>query len=360
MGCHFCGGKSIRFGKTGSGKVRFQCTICLRTFGRKRSLAVTFLDFCRFRDFVAGITNRQGITRLLKIRRETLSERFKIFFDCPVNPVDLWEILPPQMVLGNNSWIYGVDGKHLHHDGVFLIHRDVTNRENIFWSFWPSESYLALESDIKTLVELISLFGKNFPVGAISDWKGAIVAAVGCHFGPIPHQRCLTHVGNLAKRLLPENSPYQATRQLRLLAKGLSFLNNKLEMVDWLWELELWKQKYGEMLKEKTWGIGTRKKWWYTHGNLLRGFRLLTRDQGPFFVYLDNSLIPKTNNSLEGVNGQAVQKLGDHRGMKIPQQASFLSWHLTFGRVKNRGDLKKLWALWKEGFFQRLPTRKDT
>lgn len=264
------------------------------------------------------------------------------------------------MTLGNTPWVYGVDGKHLHHNGVFLIHRDVTNRENLFWSFWSSESYVALETDIRTLVGLMDSLGAGFPIGAISDWKGAIVGAINCHFGPIPHQRCLTHVGNLAKRLLPENSPYPATRQLRLFAKALSFLGNKRAMVDWLRELELWKQKYGVMLAEKTQGIGTKKKWWYTHGNLRRGFRLLTRDQKPFFVYLDNPLIPKTNNSLEGINSQAVQKLGDHRGMKIPQQVSFLNWHLTFGRVKSKQDLKKLWDLWKEEFSCRLSTRKDT
>ncbi|MEK7236705.1 MAG: hypothetical protein AAB242_08785 [Nitrospirota bacterium] len=236
----------------------------------------------------------------------------------------------------------------------------MTNKENLFWSFWPSESYLALETDIKTLIGMIDSSKASLPIGAISDWKGAIVAAVSCHFGPIPHQRCLTHVENLAKRLLPENSPYLATRELRLLAKTLSFLSDKATMIDWLWGLEVWQQKYEGLLKEKTLGMGTKKKWWYTHGNLRRGFRLLTRDQKPFFVYLDNPLIPKTNNSLEGVNSQAVQKLGNHRGMKIPQQVSFLSWHLTFGRIKNNEDLKKLWDLWKKKNFRRLPTRKDT
>jgi len=295
----------------------------------------------------------------LKVCRDTLSGRFRVFFDSPFNPIDLWKVLPLKISRGG-KWIYGVDGKHLHRQGVFLIHRDVTNKENLFWSFWPSESYLALETDIKTLIELIDSSKANLPIGAISDWKGAIVAAVSSRFGPIPHQRCLTHIENLAKRLLPENSPYQATRELRLLAKDLSFLPDKQTMVDWLWELELWKQKYEGMLKEKTLAINTQKKWWYTHGNLRRGFRLLTRDQKPFFVYLDNPLIPKTNNSLEGINSQAVQKLGDHRGMKIPQQVSFLNWHLTFGRIKNREDLKKLWVLWKEENFRRLPTRKQT
>lgn len=305
------------------------------------------------------MTNRQGISHLLKIRRETLSDYFKIFFSCPVDPAELWKILPPKITSGE-KWVYGVDGKYFHRQGVFLIHRNVTDKENIFWSFRPSESYWALETDLKTLAELIDSSSGNYPLGAISDWKGAIVAAVGCHFGPIPHQRCLTHVGNLAKRLLPENSPYEATRKLRGISGQLSQISTRLEMVDWMWELELWRKNYEIMLKEKTLGIGTKKKWWYTHGNLRRGFRLLTRDQKPFFVYLDHTLIPKTNNSLEGINSQVVQKLGDHRGMKILQQVSFLNWHLTFGRAKNSEGLKKLWGLWKEENFRRLPTQKDT
>lgn len=296
------------------------------------------------------MANRKGIASVLKICRETLSDRFKFFFDNPVSPENLWEILPPKMENGE-EWIYGVDGKHLHRKGVFLIHRDVTNKENLFWSFRPSESYLALEADLKLLSNLI-LFSKNFPSGVVSDWKGATVSAVSCQFGQIPHQRCLTHVESLAKRLLPENSPYVATKELRIIADGLSGIGTKLEMVNWMWQLKEWGETYGLMLKEKTKGVGTKKKWWYTHGNLRRGFRLLTFDQKPLFVHLDYPLIPKSNNSLEGTNSQAVQKLGDHCGMKISQQVSFLSWHLTFKRVKNSQDLKKLWGLWKESFLR--------
>jgi len=298
---------------------------------------------------ITGVTNRRGIVANLEVCRETLSDRFKTFFNNPISPENLWRILPPRMEDGG-KWVYGVDGKHLHRRGVFLIHRDVTNKENLFWSFRPSESYLALEADLKLLFGLITPSG-NFPAGVISDWKGAITAAVNCHFGTIPHQRCLTHVGSLAKRLLPENSPYEATRQLRTAANELNKIGTKLEMVNWMWQLEKWKETYELMLKEKTKGMGTKKKWWYTHGNLRRGFRLLTFDQKPLFVYLDNPLIPKSNNSLEGTNSQAVQKLGDHRGMKISQQVSFLNWHLTFGRVKNEQELKKLWGLWKKCFF---------
>jgi len=107
------------------------------------------------------------------------------------------------------------------------------------------------------------------------------------------------------------------------------------------------------MLKEKT--IGSqfiKKKWWYTHGNLRRAWRLLTHDQDPLFVFLTNPLVPKTNNSLEGVNSNLKQKLGDHRGMSTARQASFLSWYMAFTRVKTEMDLRKLWAYWKNRFLR--------
>lgn len=307
-----------------------------------------------------GLSSREKLRQIEKVTRVTLSNRFKIFFDYPIPPEKLWSIFPPRLALSKTNWVYGTDGKYLHRKGVFLIHRDITHQENLYWSFWKSESYLAYETDLKKLSKLLITSGGKLPCGAISDWKGAIVAAVAMCFGLIPHQRCLTHVNRTAARLLPENSPFAATKALRKIASELIFILNCQQKVDWLWNLKVWEEKHGFMLKEKTIGVKTKKKWWYTHGNLRRGFKLLTREQEPFFVYLTNRLLPHSNNSLEGVNSQLKQKLGEHRGMKIEQQVSFLNWNLTFKRVKNRRNLKKLWDMWKKEFLSDLPTRNYT
>lgn len=307
-----------------------------------------------------GLSSRRKLVQIEGVTRVTLSVRFKVFFDHPVPPEKLWIAFPPQIVLSKTDWIYGTDGKFLHRNGVFLIHRDITHGENLFWSFWKSESYFAFDSDLKVLSRLITDFNGDLPKGAVSDWKGAIIAAVNIHFGPIPHQRCLTHVTRMVKRLLPENSPFPATRSLRQIAQELISVEFWQDEVDWLWSLKVWKEKYGYMLKEKTIGVKTRKRWWYTHGNLRRGYRLLTHEQDPFFVHLNYPLINHSNNSLEGVNSQLKQKLGEHRGMKTQQQVSFLSWYLTFKRIKNKSELKKLWDVWKSEFSADLPTRNFT
>lgn len=213
-----------------------------------------------------------------------------------------------------------------------------------------SESYASIARDCATLAERLS---GHLPVGAVSDWKGAIVSAVASYFGAIPHQRCLAHVDRQAKRLLPKQSPFAATQALRHVASLLILVEKQTDLHVWQTALVRWEKRYGYMLKEKTHApIGSSRSWWYTHGNLRRAWRLLTHDQHPLFVFLTNRLIPKTNNALEGVNSNLKQKLGDHRGMNATRQAAFLSWYLAFTRSKSPEDLKKLWGWWKTEFSQ--------
>ena len=189
--------------------------------------------------------------------------------------------------------------------------------------------------------------GFILPIGVVSDWKGSIVASVSSYLGPVPHQRCLTHVERTAKNLLPKNSPFTVTLKLRSIAAQLINIESEKEKGDWLRQLNEWRKENGHMLTEKTIGFDTKHKWWYTHGNLRRGYNLLSKEQEQFFVHLDNPLIPKSNNSVEGVISQASGKLSDHRGMKTQQQVSFLSWYMAFSRIKTKQDLKRLWGLWR-------------
>ncbi len=225
-----------------------------------------------------------------------------------------------------------------------MIYRDVTHKENIFWSYWSSESYGALFNDLE---KLMGLLDGHPPFEVVSDWKGAIVAAVANFLPDIPHQRCLAHVVRETKRLLPKNSGQLATSALRTIAKWLPHVKTEETKRRWLADLIEWERIYGYRLREKTINPETGKKWWYTHGNLRRAWRLLTDDWYPFFIHLDQPLIPSSNNSLEGVNSQIKKQLGNHRGMKTPQQVSFLFWYLAFTRTKSKPDLKKIWDGWK-------------
>jgi hypothetical protein len=237
-----------------------------------------------------------------------------------------------------------VDGKWLHRLGVFLVHRDITHKENIWWSYAPSESYAVLDQDLKALINMV---GSHIPQSAVSDWKRAIQVAITTYFGLIPHQRCLAHVVRFACRLLPKKSPLLATQRLREIGEGLQRVSSEQDKRYWLQMLTNWGYQYGDLLTVKTVAPkGSKRKWWYTHGNLRRGWRLLTTDTNAFFAFLTVNGLPKTNNSLEGVNRNLVGKLGDHRGFIVSYQAAFLSWVMAFSRVHNDKELKQLWVAW--------------
>lgn len=274
--------------------------------------------------------------------RQTISFRFRPFLATVISPELVWHAIPPRNL--QNAWCYGVDGKWLHREGVFLIHRDITNKQNLWWSYAPSESYMALDRDVSRLTSLLVI---HTPASVVSDWKRAIQLAVGHYFGIIPHQRCLAHVIRTSNSLLPTRSPLLATRRLRAIGQNLMYVESDYEMGQWRHTLTNWGYTYGDLLTEKTIAPkGTNRRWWYTHGNLRRGWRLLTTDTDYFFSYLTTSGLPKTNNSLEGVNRNINGKLGDHRGLVVIHQVAFLSWVMAFSRVHSETQLKQLWVMW--------------
>lgn len=344
IGCPKCGGRSKKNGHF-RGRQRYLCLSCRCCFVKQKHLSVSFKDFSDFYRLVIGDVNRHQLTKDKHICRWTLSVRFKVFFNKPLYYDEVWKVLPPKLV---NPWVYGVDGKWLKRQGVFILHRNITTKENLYCSFHLGETYSALSSDSLRLTELIG--GKrSYPVGVISDWKGAIVSSVGSCFGDIPHQRCLTHVTRTLKILLPKKSPFLSTVLLRNIALKLIHLQSQEEIEVWFKSLASWHDRYGHRLKERTINQDktSKHKWWYTHSKLRRAWRLLTKNPEPFFKHLSHELLPHSNNSLEGTISQAVNKLINHRGMKLHQQISFLRWYFTFSRVKNKQDLKKLWAYWK-------------
>ena len=267
--------------------------------------------------------------------------KFKPFFRYSPTPFDSLFLLNKSLRRKlPKRWVLGIDGKWLRRQGVIMIYRDVTYKINLYWSYHFSESYKAVEADFKQLTPIIT---GRLPAGVITDWKGALVSAVNMFLPLIPHQRCLSHVKRQLMRLLPLRSPITTTQELRGIAKEILTIKNHKEKRLWKKKIGNWIAKYEFLLKEKTKGIGTKKKWWYTHGNLRRAIKLLTFEEKYLFAYLRRKFLPKTNNAIEGSNSQIKTKLSNHRGMKTHQQATFIFWFLTFRRVKNRRNLKELW-----------------
>lgn len=345
-----CGMRSRRNGKTITGKKRFFCTYCNFSFIRRNRQVDNYFDFIKFSDFVLNKLNKVALSEITFYSRSTIYRRFIPFFRYSPKSSDSLFLLDKYFKKkSSRKWVLGIDGKWLRRQGVIMIYRDVTEKINLYWSYRFSESYEAIEKDLKECSPIIKDY---LPYGVITDWKGAIVSAINVFLPPMPHQRCLAHVNRSLMRFLPLKSPVLATQQLRRIAKEIIKIQNFKEKRLWKGKLYIWIKVYSHLLKEKTIGVRTKKKWWYTHGNLRRAIKLLTFDEKHLFAYLSYKLLPKTNNAIEGSNSQIKTKLSNHRGMKAPQQAIFIFWLLTFRRVRNRQDLKRLWDRLKNKIYR--------
>ena len=276
----------------------------------------------------------------------TIYTTFLPFLTRPPSPELLMRVAPPTATAhACVSWAYGVDGFWFHRDRIVLLQRDVTHKETLWWSLHLSESAASVFPAIAACGAVVC---HDRLLGVVSDWKSALRTSVSAVFGNIPHQRCVTHVVRTAKRLLPERSPFLATRRLRDLAHALHRIKNADDQHTWYTAMTRWGYLYGDMLTEKTIAPkGSAHRWWYTHGNLRRGWRLFTHEHTALFQYIAVSVLPATNNSLEGVNRSLAGKISIHRGLTIDLQVSLVFWSCAFSRVKTPEEIRRLWDMWR-------------
>lgn len=249
----------------------------------------------------------------------------------------------PACVKSDSAWIYGYDGKWVGRGLVLLIHRDVTRKETLWWSVAHSEGMAAVYLD---LIALASHSGLTPPVGAVTDGKPGIAAVIKSLFRLESCQRCLVHVGRDLKQYLPRYSPIEATQELRTIALTLTSIKSLADKQAYLSSLDKWQSRYGKLLKERSYplpGSAAKRRWWYTHGNLRRAWRLMTKNHDCLFHFLDNPLMPNTNNSLEGVNRHLHRRVGMAKG----KQLSLMIWKLAFSRIKSDRQRLTLWDMWK-------------
>lgn len=296
-----------------------------------------------FRQYVLGKLDYAFGAEQRGVSRQELSGRFTWFMSSPPSPQLIFRVFPPKCLTSHSPWAYGYDGKWLGRSPILLVHRDVTHKETLWWSIAKSENIAAVKTDIKSLARYLSV---NLPVGAVTDGKPGIGEVIKEEFILEFYQRCLVHIVRDLKNYLPRRSPLSATRALRSIAISLTLVDTEENVREYFRQLQTWHEVFGAYLKEKSHpypGSNSKRRWWYTHGNIRRAWRLMTTHPDTLFGFLTNPLIPKTNNSLEGVNRHLKRRAGMQKG----KQLSLMIWKLIFSRIKTDRQLRKLWVNWK-------------
>lgn len=224
-----------------------------------------------------------------------------------------------------------LDGDWFGRNRVSIVYKDYPSKRILYWRHEFGEYKQAVFDDIKFLVD------NNYPLhGVTSDWRNSAIGAVkeishrlGRH---IPHQKCTVHTQRLAETLLTKRPKTEAGIQLLKIAKELDNIDTAyLENIWRLW-LERWYKRNNILIRQRTYVSDEEKEetgriWWFTHRNLRRAYKCLSKDLNNLFTFIRNP-VTKHTNGLEALFSHMDGDVSSHRGIRRKRREYLISWYL--------------------------------
>ena len=185
-----------------------------------------------------------------------------------------------------------------------MVFRCPHRKKNLLWKFVPWETINAYKEGIQTLE------GQGWKVQAIvCDGKQGLLKGFS-----VPVQMCQFHQRAIVTRYVTRRPQLEAGHDLQSL---MYYLTRVDESQFTLW-LELWYDKWGEFLKERTINEVTGRKS-FTHRRLRSAYFSMKRNLPYLFVYLryPELDIPNTSNSIEGMFTHIKKNMRLHGGLRV-------------------------------------------
>jgi len=188
-----------------------------------------------------------------------------------------------------------------------MVFRYPYRKKNLLWKFLPYETIAAYKDGIEEL----RVQGWNVKA-IICDGRRGLLKGFSA-----PVQMCHFHQAAIVTRYVTRRPKLEAGQDLQALTR---FLPKVDEAQFTLW-LELWYDKWGEFLKERTVDELTQK-WHYTHRRLRSAYYSVKRNLPYLFTYLRHPDldIPNITNSLEGIFTHIKKNIRLHGGLRIHQK----------------------------------------
>ncbi len=188
-----------------------------------------------------------------------------------------------------------------------MVFRCPHRRKNLLWKFLPYETIAAYKDGIEELRV------QGWKVKAIvCDGRRGVLQGFSC-----PVQMCHFHQAAIVTRYVTRRPKLEAGQDLQSLMRFLP----KVDEAQFILWLELWYDKWGEFLKERTIDEVTGR-WHYTHRRLRSAYYSVKRNLPCLFTYLryPELNIPNTSNSLEGIFTHIKKNIRLHGGLRIHQK----------------------------------------
>ena len=313
--CLGCKKVMQRWGKTKQEKVRWYCPQCCKSNIRKRKDTTIRNYKVLFKRYILGSESLLDISRKLKITKRALTLRFEKF----------WKQLPTPRKITENIGLVLDATTIVKREVVVLIAYDPIKQIVVSWQFVPRETYFTWSEFVKTLPK---------PQFVVSDAQKGLIRAVRETFPGIKHQRCLIHIIRRSNAWLTKNPQTKVGLELRDIVRLLSKIEIQEHKETWIKMFNEWNNKYQDFLNEKKQSPYSTRKW-FVHRKI-RGIRSMIINSSPYlFSFLDDSLIPKTSNCVEGgINSPIKDLIRKHRGLTGKKKMILTAQYLKKRQVK--------------------------
>jgi hypothetical protein len=219
----------------------------------------------------------------------------------------LQEVETPKKELAPDEVVIVMDTTYFKRFFGVMVFRCPHRKKNLLWKFLPYETIAAYKDGI------LLLESQGWKVRAIvCDGRRGLLKGFF-----VPVQMCHFHQAAIVTRYVTRRPKLEAGQDLQSLLRHLPKVN-ETQFIFWL---ELWHDKWGEFLKERTIDECTGR-WHYTHRRLRSAYYSVKRNLPFLFTYLKHPElnIPNTTNSLEGIFTHIKKNLRVHGGLRIYQK----------------------------------------
>jgi hypothetical protein len=242
-----------------------------------------------------------------------------------------FDTLPPEIVLP----LPQLSHQYLIYDALWfgrkfccLAYRIYPDPLIIHHSIRKSERSTQIKNDLESIVE------RGYQIdGVVSDGAKGFIGATAQVFPHKPHQICLAHMHRQATRGLGRRPKEYQLQRLKSLADHVWKIESKEALKWWLQELNTWGKLNRSYLQEYT-HDSKSGRWWYTHRNARSTLSKLIKASETSFKFLDQPLMPKTTNGMEGTFSNLRIKWQIHKGLKQERWENFVGWFIYL-RNKN-------------------------
>jgi transposase-like protein len=296
------------YGKTKSGKQRFRCNRCGKTYVWNR------LDTKKRQEkewFKLWVTESYSIRQLARISGHS---EFKLKLI-----KNYWLQTVPGESFDYSQYKYLIfDGTYFHKKDCFIIMMDAESREIILGDSIDKESYQTAYPRFKKLKEqgleptFVTMDGHRYVIQAFKEvWPR------------IKIQRCLYHIQREGMRWLRTYPKTEAGRELRRLLAGVCNIKTVKERDDFTGRYRQWRCTHRSFVQSLPRSIVAYK-------DLKKTMALIDHALPDMFYYLADSRVPSTTNLLEGFYSRLKADFRRHRGLSDEHKKAYLQWYCCF------------------------------